>query len=287
MFKGAARFWNEFNDIILKGVRGYKLNFFALIGTFVLLNTLSGIMLNIYMENENLKDRYKMSIYFKGGPSEEILNAFEKKLLNLDEVRSVKYESREVALRELEGELGIRISKGNNPLSSNFLVNFYRGSDLEVLQSKLDSEDIIKEIYIDEEQLLRLDGSIAKNNKVISGILIGGVIPLILIIFSFFHGNIVNNTRDIATKVYMGEKKNNAVAPYYLVSDCIFISASIIGTLLFINLYEIFRGGFYSIKTDIILASTNEIVIVAIGVTLVTTLIFPILSRIIYKVDGE
>ena len=65
--------------------------------------------MNVYKNNKNLRDNYKLSIYFKGDPTEEQLNNFEKKLLEMPEVRSLKYESKEVALRELENQLGIRV----------------------------------------------------------------------------------------------------------------------------------------------------------------------------------
>jgi len=287
MLKKVKVFFGELNDIIAKGMKGYRMNLFTLIAAFIVLNTASAVLVNIHKNNENLKDNYKLSIYFKGDPSEESLNEFEGRLLEMPEVRSLRYESKEVALRELENQLEIRVPRGNNPLSNNFLVTFNGEKSLESLQQKLDREELIKEVYVDEQQITRLNNRIEKNRGIFLSFLAGGFLPLIFIIFSLFHSNILYNNRDITSKIFIGESQKGALKPYYMISDCIFVSASAIGTLTFLNIYEFFRKSFMGIEKGAVLASTEEVLMVAVVVTLVTTVVFPLLSRGLYKVSGE
>lgn len=287
MLKKVKVFFGELNDIIAKGIKGYRMNLFTLIAAFIVLNTASAVLVNIYKNNENLRDNYKLSIYFKGDPTEEQLNEFEGRLLEMPEVRSLKYESREVALRDLENQLGIRVPRGNNPLSNNFLVTFDGEKSLESLQQQLDREELIKEVYVDEQQLQRLNNRIEKNRGIFLSFLAGGFLPLIFIIFSLFHSNILYNNRDITSKIFIGESQKAALKPYYMISDCIFVSASAIGTLIFLNIYELFRKSFIGIEKGGVLASTEEVLVVAVVVTAVTTVIFPLLSRSLYRVSGE
>lgn len=287
MLKKVKVFFGELNDIIAKGMKGYRMNLFTLIAAFIVLNTASAVLVNIHKNNENLKDNYKLSIYFKGDPSEESLNEFEGRLLEMPEVRSLRYESKEVALRELENQLEIRVPRGNNPLSNNFLVTFNGEKSLESLQQKLDQEELIKEVYVDEQQITRLNNRIEKNRGIFLSFLAGGFLPLIFIIFSLFHSNILYNNRDITSKIFIGESQKGALKPYYMISDCIFVSASAIGTLTFLNIYEFFRKSFMGIEKGAVLASTEEVLMVAVVVTLVTTVVFPLLSRSLYKVSGE
>lgn len=287
MLKKIKGFFEELNDIIGKGIKGYRMNLFTLIAAFIVLNTAGSILLNVYKNNENLRDNYKLSIYFKGDPIEEQLNSFEEKLLGMSEVRGLKYESKEVALRELENQLDIRIPRGNNPLSSNFMVTFDGYENLESLQQKLDQEDLIREVYVDDAQLQRLNNKIEKNKGIFLSFMAGGFLPMIFIIFSLFHSNILYNNRDITSKVFIGETHKKALKPYYMISDCIFVGASVIGTLIFLNIYEVFRKSFIGIEKGAVLASTEEVLIVAVVVTAVTTIIFPILSRKLYRVSGE
>ncbi len=287
MLKKVKVFFGELNDIIAKGIKGYRMNLFTLIAAFIVLNTASAVLVNIYKNNENLRDNYKLSIYFKGDPTEEQLNEFEGRLLEMPEVRSLKYESREVALRDLENQLGIRVPRGNNPLSNNFLVTFDGDKSLESLQQQLDREELIKEVYVDEQQLQRLNNRIEKNRGIFLSFLAGGFLPLIFIIFSLFHSNILYNNRDITSKIFIGESQKAALKPYYMISDCIFVSASAIGTLIFLNIYELFRKSFIGIEKGGVLASTEEVLVVAVVVTAITTVIFPLLSRSLYRVSGE
>lgn len=280
-------FFQELNDIIAKGMKGYRMNLFTLIAAFIVLNTSGAILMNVYKNNQNFRDNYKLSIYFKGDPTEKQLNNFEKKLLKMPEVRSLKYESKEVALRDLENQLGIRVPRGNNPLSNNFMVTFNGNESLDTLRQKLDQEELIKEIYVDEVQIEKLANRIEKNKGIFITFLAGGFIPLIFIVFSLFHSNILYNNWDITSKVFIGESKKRALKPYYMISDSIFVGAAVIGTLIFLNIYEVFRTTFIGIEKGGVLASTEEVLIVAVVVTAVTTIIFPLLSRLLYRISGE
>lgn len=55
MLKKVKVFFGELNDIIAKGIKGYRMNLFTLIAAFIVLNTASAVLVNIHKNNENLK----------------------------------------------------------------------------------------------------------------------------------------------------------------------------------------------------------------------------------------
>lgn len=288
MFNWVKLFFNELDEIIDRDFRCYRMNFFTLISAFIVLNVVGGVLLNLYQNTENLKDNYKVRIYLKGDPDEKLLNQFEAKLLEMPEVVHLKYESKEVEMRELEDDLGIRLPKGNNPLSDSISLTFAGYDKLELLRQNLDKEDkIIKEVYVDNDQLENLNKKIAKNKTVIQYFSIGGLLPVIIIIFGLLHTNIVKYSRDISSKIYIGENKKSVLKPYYFISDVIFIGSALTGTLIFLNIYEVFRREFINYDRDYILGSTEQMLVLAAVTTLVIILVLPFVSRIIYRVKGD
>ncbi len=287
MFKKMNNFINELNTIIGDGVKGFKINLFALIFAFIALNTLGSIVFNLYKSNNSLKGNYKLSLYFKGNPSEEDLNRLEGNLLKMPEVLSLKYESKQVALMELENQLGISVSRGRNPLSDNFIVTFNGSKNLESLQEKLDNESLIKKVFVDEEYIKNLDKEVKRNEMIAIWLLISLFVPLLVITFTLFHSNILYNNKEIVTKVYLGEIPKKAVKPYYTVGKSILLGASLVGTLTFLNLYTLFRRSFVSLEERVVLASPEEILYISVIMLVIIVLLFPIVSKSIYRVSGE
>ncbi|WP_319370179.1 permease-like cell division protein FtsX [uncultured Ilyobacter sp.] len=288
MFNWLKLFLNEVDEIIDRDLRWYRMNFFNLIFAFIVLNAVGGVLLNLYQNTENLKDNYKVRIYLKGNPDEKSLNKFESKLLEMPEVVHMKYESKEVELRELEDDLGIRLPKGNNPLSDSISLTFDGYDKLELLRKNLDKEDsFIKEVYVDNDQLENLNKKIAQNETVMKYFFIGAFLPIVVIIFGLLHTNIVKHSRDISAKVYMGENKKIVLKPYYFISDAIFTGAAFTGTLIFLNIYEVFRREFINYDRDYILSSTEQMLVLAALTTLVIIVIFPFFSRKIYRIKGD
>ncbi|ADO83261.1 cell division protein FtsX [Ilyobacter polytropus] len=288
MFKWLKSFLNELDEIIDRDFKCYRMNFFTLISAFIVLNAVGGVILNLHQNTENLKDNYKVRVYLKGNPDEKSINEFEGKLLELPEVRHMKYESKEVELRELEDDLGIRLPKGNNPLSDSISITFDGYDKLELLRQNLDKEDnFIKEVYVDNEQLQNLNKRIAKNQTFIRYFFLGAFLPVVLIIFNLLHTNIVKHSRDISSKIYMGDNKKNVLKPYYFISDAIFTGAAFTGTLIFLNFYEVFRKEFINYDRDYILSSTEQMLVLALVTILVIICVFPFVSRKIYRVKGD
>lgn len=288
MAKGIRVFFNEIDEIIERSFKSYRINILTLVAAFVILNSVGGVILNFKQNTENLKDHYKVSIYLKGNPDEKTLNGFEEKLLKLTEVKYLKYESKEVELRELEDDLGIRLPKGNNPLSDSISLTFDGYENLGKLQERLDEEDaLIKEVYIDKDGLESLNKRIIKNETIIKYFFMMAFLPVIFIVFNLFHMNILNHRRDIVTKIYLGGERKTVLKPYYFISDAVFVGSAIVGTLIFLNIYEVFRNEFINYEKDYILASTEEMLVLAAITTLIIIVIFPLLSRILYKIKGE
>ena len=126
-----------------------------------------------------------------------------------------------------------------------------------------------------------LDQKIDSNNKLIIGLLVLILIPIKIIIFNIMHSTIISQNHDIEAKLYLGMEKNEILRPYYFINNIKFISSALIGSLIFLNLYEYIHNQITILNH---LAPTIQIgVVMGIIITLIS-LIFPFISFNLIKV---
>lgn len=123
-----------------ENIKAEKGSFFSSIISFVLIFSLINIftfgILNLDTYRLKEEEANQAIIYLKELTSEDKHN-FQLKLLNLDGVSSVRYISKDVALKTLEKELNVDLSSEPNPLEDSFFI--YLNSDVKIdeLNNKL------------------------------------------------------------------------------------------------------------------------------------------------------
>ena len=95
------------------------------------------------------------------------------------------------------------------------------------------------------------------------------------------HGSVVSQNHDIEAKLYLGMEKKEILRPYYFINNIKFISAALIGSLIFLNLYEFLRAQIAGLNY---LASTIQAGIVVGLILILIILSFPFLSFNLIKV---
>jgi cell division transport system permease protein len=100
-------------------------------------------------------------------------------------------------------------------------------------------------------------------------------------IFNIMHSSVVSQNHDIEAKLYLGMEKREILRPYYFINNIKFISAALIGSLIFLNLYEFIRAQIAGLNY---LASTIQAGIVVGFIVILISLSFPFLSFNLIKV---
>ena len=101
-----------------------------------------------------IKNNYKINVYIEKGTSDVGIEELEKKILAYDDVRYVKFRSKEMVLNEMEKELGMSIRKGENPLYDSMLITFRNPENLKFLEEKLLKENNIIEVMYSEQSIV-------------------------------------------------------------------------------------------------------------------------------------
>ena len=281
MFKKIRHMNTEINELIQKNITYYTLSFTTLIFAFLFLNISVISIYNIYQNNKTLNRNYTLSVYINNNVSQNSIEDIEKNILTLEGIEKISYLNKELAFKKLADQLGLSNRGINNPLLNSFVVKTWGEKNLNEAKIIIDEIDGVKEIVINEKSVITLNKKIKKNNNFIFGLLIITLLPIKIMIFNIMHSTVVSQSHDIEAKLYLGMEKKEILRPYYFINNIKFISSAIIGSLIFLNLYEFIRNEI--IELNYIVPTMQAGIIVIIMIFLVS-LIFPFLSFNLIKV---
>jgi len=278
MFKKLKQKNTEINELIQKNITYYTLSFTTLIFAFLFLNISIVSIYNLYETNKSLNKNYNLSVYINNNVSQNSIEKIEKNILEIDGIEKVSYTDKQLALQKLTEQLGIA-SNIVNPLLNYFSITAEGEANLTNAKLIINEIDGVKEVVVDEKNVISLSDKINQNKKLIFWLILITFIPIKIIIFNVMHSTVVSQSHDIEAKSYLGLEKKEILKPYYFINNIKFISAGIIGSLIFLNLYELIRkSGFVYLVSTI---KVGEIIAIIIAII---SLIFPFVSRNLIKV---
>ena len=281
MFKKIRQMNTEINELIQKNITYYTLSFTTLIFAFLFFNISVISIYNIYQSNKTLNKSYTLSVYMNNNVSQNSIEKIEKNILNLDGIEKISYINKELAFKKLADQLGLSNRGISNPLLNSFIVKTEGEKNLSQAKVIIDEIDGVKEVVINKKSVATLNEKIKRNNKLIIGLLIITLLPIKLMIFNIMHSSVVSQNHDIEAKLYLGMEKREILRPYYFINNIKFISAAVIGSLTFLNLYEFIQNEIAGLNY---IVSTIQAGIVVGIIILLLGLIFPFVSFNLIKV---
>ena len=281
MFKKIKEMNNEINQLIQKNMTYYTLSFTTLIFAFLFFNISVISIYNIYQSNKTLSKSYTLSVYMNNNVSQNSIEKIEKDILELDGIEKISYINKEIAFKKLAVQLGLSNSGISNPLLNSFVIRTAGEEKMNDAKIIIDEIDGVKEVVINKKNVDTLNEKIKRNNKLMIGLLLITLLPIKIMIFNIMHSSVVSQNHDIEAKLYLGMEKREILRPYYFINNIKFISANIIGSLIFLNIYEFIRNEVVELNH---LVSTIQVGIVIGILVILVNFIFPILSFNLIKV---
>lgn len=253
-----------------KRIQVKKVTFILIVLSFIILNFFLAFFINVQSIGKKVEAEYFFTADFQSGVSDKEKENTEVEILKLDGVRQVRYVSKEEAFQRLQYQLDVAIPKSENPLSDSLIVYFDKPSSIEGIQVNLENNQNIKEVFVDGEYI-NYKGRQLQFYKVVSvGIILGCIFPLIAIIYYIFYSAIsidyINNLG-----IAKDDKSNRARARK--VNLLPFTSGSIIGTLIFFNIYNYFRNHLLLISSKYLLLSLKELIFMQVGMIFIINLL--------------
>ena len=163
---------------IFKEKRLFFSSFLSLIVVFVLLDTFIFGIFNLNDFKSKMENSNQGIVYVKTMTQEEITN-FQRKLLQIKGIESIKYTSKEKALQSLEGELNVDLSEEENPLLDSFYIYIGKNVDANQLKSELQKNTEVEEVDLRADEINKMNTFSKKLDNIL---LYGGIGILIFTI---------------------------------------------------------------------------------------------------------
>ena len=207
--------------------------------------------------------------------------------MGIDGVRSVRFMDKFESFKNLQNELNISIPESSNPLTDSLVISVKDPTLLGHIQETIETREEVKEVYKDESYLKQSkeQGFITSIAQMGSGVFSFFIAVITIIIFNFgvaieFLNN-ANTGLDYAENIRKSKIRN-------LLS---FTMSTVIGTLIFFNIYVLFRKYVSHAKFDSSMLSLKEIVLWHLGAIAILNLLVWLIpanvGRIEYAEEDE
>ena len=247
-----------------------KTTFILTVLSFIILNFFLAFFINVDTIKSRVEAGYFFTADFHKNVSSEDKEKLEIEILKLEGVKQVRYVSKEEAFQKVQYQLDVAIPKGENPLSDSLIIFFDKPTDIEKIQVKLENNENIKEVFVDGEYINYKERQLKFYQMVSVGIVLGCVLPLLALIYYIFYSAVsidyINNVGLIK------DDKTNRIRAKS-VNLLPFTAGSIIGTLIFFNIYIYFRNHLLLISNRYLVLSLKEIIFIQFGIILIINLL--------------
>lgn len=251
----------EKNNYTKQRVKIKKKTFILLVISFIILNFFLSVLTNISSINKKIDNSYFFTADLKSELKEEEKNKIEIDILGVEGVRRVRYLSKEEAFKNLQTQLDVAIPKGENPLSDSLLIYFDSLDTAEKIQESLENNQNIKEVFVDAAFISFQEREKKFYNIVFTMVIILLVIPSILGIYYIFYNAVAIDFLNYEDVIPDSKANSRRAKRINLLP---FTGASLVGTLIFFNVYTYFREELIELSNKYLILSIGEIFVIQI-----------------------
>lgn len=255
--------------------------FYAVVITVVALNIFINFSLNLKtLTDEKIFNSF-IIVDLQNNLDDTQKNEIEKYILGIKGVRSVRFMDKSESFKNLQNELNISIPESSNPLTDTLIVSVKDSTFLEDIQQVIENREEVKEVYKDDSYLKQSkeQGFITSIAQIGSGVFSFFIAIITIIIFNFGVAIEFLNNANINLNYSENIRKSKI---RNLLS---FTMSTVIGTLIFFNIYVIFRKYVCSANFNSTILSLKEIVLWHIGAILILNLLVWIIPANIGRIE--
>ena len=261
--------------------------FYIIVITIVSLNIFISFSLNLKKVSKETLINSFIIVDLQNNLDEEKRNEIEKYILTIDGVRSVRFMDKSESFKNLQNELNISIPESSNPLTDSLVISVKDPTLLGHIQEVVEAREEVKEVYKDESYLKQSkeQSYITSIAQIGSGVFSFFLALITIIIFNFgvaieFLNN-ANTGLDYAENIRKSKIRN-------LLS---FTMSTVIGTLVFFNIYVLFRKYVSHANFNSSMLSLKEIILWHLGAIVILNLLVWLIpanvGRIEYSEDED
>ncbi|WP_073507553.1 cell division protein FtsX [Streptobacillus notomytis] len=224
---------------VKENIEAEKGAFFSVVTTFILIFTL----INIFVFGALNADSYRLKeeqanqvILYINNLNDEEKKALQEKVLNLDGVSSLRFVSKDVALKSLERELNVDLSSEPNPLEDAFFVHLRRDVNIDELNTKLSELSEVSSIDLRAKVVNQTVMFSSALDYFIKYAVIFLIIFSVIIIFNIVGLTVKTRKREIYESLLEGKSKEFIKTTFFLESVIAVLISGAISYLMYVQI---------------------------------------------------
>ncbi len=224
---------------VKENIEAEKGAFFSVVTTFILIFTL----INIFVFGALNADSYRLKeeqanqvILYINNLNDEEKKALQEKVLNLDGVSSLRFVSKDVALKSLERELNVDLSSEPNPLEDAFFVHLRRDVNIDELNTKLSELSEVSSIDLRSKVVNQTVMFSSALDYFIKYAVIFLIIFSVIIIFNIVGLTVKTRKREIYESLLEGKSKEFIKTTFFLESVIAVLISGAISYLMYVQI---------------------------------------------------
>lgn len=255
----------------IENLKNEKMLFFSTFITmtviFIVLSFFVAYTLNLKGINDFIKKNMQIKLYLDNSLTDDGIENLEKSLLKYSEIVSIKFISKDVALKQMVSALQLEFDFNENPLQNVILVNIGDDVGVEELAAKLKAEQGVTDVDARVDFISKLSKIVANINTVTIYIYIMIAVPVFIIIFNLI-GNSINRRRDdIEVMALVGATPWYIKWPFILEGFIHVILASLVSLVIFTPIYDFTKESIEAVLPFIAVMPVRETVKAVLAVT--------------------
>ena len=252
--------FNPIREVFKNIVKEKGMFFSSLISltiVFVLLDMFVFGIFNINDFKSKMENSNQAIVYVKTMTEDEI-SQFQGKLLQINGIKTIKYDSKESALGLLEQELNVDLSEEENPLLDSFYVYVDRKVNADTLKEELLKNPEIVELDMRTEEINKLNKFSEKLEQFALFGGIGSLLFTIILISNITSFSLKIKRTEIRDLIDSGIPKSKIKLAFLLEGLFLIGLSSAIGFYVFYRLQKFLIGGLTMLNSNIISKISNK-----------------------------
>ena len=259
---------------------------------FLMLEFFGAYFINMQKLNDFIKTNIQIKVYLKHSLSVEKMEEVKKGIYAINDVKGIKYKSKDVALQEMSQELKLQLDMSDNPLSDVIYINVDENVNLGEIKTQLQKIDGIDQVDVRSDFVEKVSRFVKGLNILTIYFAIGASIPIFILIFNFVNAGIALRRNDIEIMTLVGASRWYIKMPFILEGLLNVFLSSVVTLGLFYFIYSNISQGIAMVLPLVPVAPIKYVMTVNLSIVAAYGIIITVIASYIsvrkyIKIHGD
>lgn len=226
---------------------------------FLMANIFWALVVNLKNLNDYVKSNMQIKVYLEKGITTDGVEELERQIWKYNEIKSLKYVPKEIALNQMSKSLGIDLDYSDNPLPDVIMVVLNDDINIDKMREKLMREPGVSEVEAKGEFIKKIIRFAKSINTMMFYMYFIISLPVFILVYNLIHLTIVYRREEIEIMTLVGASRHYIKAPFILEGIVSVFLSAIFSVGMFSLVYRFLKNEMENALPILNIASLNDI----------------------------